>query len=187
LDQSLDAQAAYTVTLALLETQVEQAMQELAALDEWTNPLLDPTPAEAVVQAQARLQQAKLAVEQIEWQIAGAQIHAPFDGLVSAITARPGEWAVAGAPAIEVIDTARWRVETRNVSELNIGKIRTGQTAEVEILALDNAAVRGQVEAISPVAVVQQGDTTYTLWIALEPTDLNLRPGMNAQLEIEIE
>jgi hypothetical protein len=34
---------------------------------------------------------------------------------------------------------------------------------------------------------VQQGDTTYTLMIALEPTDLNLRPGMNAQVEIQIK
>jgi hypothetical protein len=43
------------------------------------------------------------------------------------------------------------------------------------------------VAAISPVAVVQQGDTTYTLMIELEPTDLNLRPGMNAQVEILAE
>jgi hypothetical protein len=57
----------------------------------------------------------------------------------------------------------------------------------VQILALGSASVQGQVEAISPVAVVQQGDTTYTLWIALEPAELALRPGMNAQLEIEIE
>jgi hypothetical protein len=35
--------------------------------------------------------------------------------------------------------------------------------------------------------VVQQGDTTYTLLIDLEPTQLNLRPGMNAEVEILTE
>jgi hypothetical protein len=34
------------------------------------------------------------------------------------------------------------------------------------------------------VAVVQQGDTTYTLTIELEDTDLNLRPGMTVQVEV---
>jgi hypothetical protein len=37
---------------------------------------------------------------------------------------------------------------------------------------------------ISLVAVVQQGDMTYTLTIELEPIDLNLRPGMTARVEI---
>jgi hypothetical protein len=40
------------------------------------------------------------------------------------------------------------------------------------------------VVTVSPVAVVQQGDTTYTLTIELELTDLNLRPGMTAQVDI---
>jgi hypothetical protein len=35
--------------------------------------------------------------------------------------------------------------------------------------------------------VVQQGDTTYTVVIELKPTDLNLRPGMNAEVEIVAE
>ena len=43
----------------------------------------------------------------------------------------------------------------------------------------------GRVLIISPVAVAQQGDTTYTLTIELEHTDLNLRPGMTVQLDIQ--
>ena len=35
----------------------------------------------------------------------------------------------------------------------------------------------GRVVAVSQVVVVQQGDTTHTLMIELEPTDLSLRPG----------
>jgi len=166
---------------------VEQAQQDLDALTAWTNPLLDPAPPEAIAQARARLRQAELAVDQVRWHVAGAEIRAPFDGVISAVYAHPGEWAAAGMPALQVIDTTRWTVETRSVSELSIGQIQIGQDAEVQILALENQVVRGQVASISPVAVVQQGDTTYTLLIALEPTDLALWSGMNAQVHVRIE
>ena len=88
---------------------------------------------------------------------------------------------------MEIIDTTHWYVETRNVSELTIGQVRAGQEAQVQVLALRGETLHGRVATISPVAVVQQGDTTYTLMIELEPTDLNLRPGMNAQVEILLE
>jgi multidrug resistance efflux pump len=99
----------------------------------------------------------------------------------------PGEWAAEGRPVVDVIDVHRWIVETRNVSESDVGRIRIGQGAEVQVLALESQTVRGEVAAISPVAVVQQGDTTYTAIIEIDPTSLNLRPGMNAEVEILTE
>jgi multidrug resistance efflux pump len=185
--RALEAQAAYSVTLALLEVRVERAQDELEALNAWVNPLLDPAPPEAVAQARGGLRQAQRAVEQIRWQLEGAQLVAPFDGAIAAVHLRQGEWAAAGTPVVDLIDVQTWIVETRNVSESDIGRIRIGQGAEVQVLALGSRAVRGEVAAISPVAVVQQGDTTYTLTIALDPTELALWSGMNAQVRIEVE
>ena len=51
-------------------------------------------------------------------------------------------------------------------------------------LALRGETLTGRVIAISPDAVVQQGDITYTLIISLDPCQLNLRPGMTTQVEI---
>jgi HlyD family secretion protein len=85
---------------------------------------------------------------------------------------------------VEIIDTGRWRVETKNVSELDIACIKIGQEALVRVMAFQNEVVKGKVLTISPVAVVQQGDTTYTLMIELEDTKLNLLPGMNVEVEI---
>jgi len=50
--------------------------------------------------------------------------------------------------------------------------------------AFRGETLHGRVVTVSPVAVVQQGDTTYTLTIELEPTDLDLQPGMTAQVDI---
>ncbi len=82
---------------------------------------------------------------------------------------------------------SRWRIETKNVGELQIGRVRVGQEVLVWVNAFRDETLHGHVATISPVAVVQQGDTTYTLMIELEPTDLNLRPGMTVQAEIVTE
>ena len=90
----------------------------------------------------------------------------------------------SATPVVKLIDVSRWRVETKNVGELQIARVREGQEAIVRVNAFQSETLHGQVITISPVAVVQQGDTTYTLTIELEPTDLNLRPGMTARVEI---
>jgi len=184
LAQAVAAQETYTITLDMLAAEVETARLELRALQAWENPYLDEASGEEVAQARARLRQAELAAEQLEWQLRGTELRAPFDGVVSAVYLRPGEWGAPGVPVVEVIDTGAWYVETRNVGELVIARVKVGQEARVRVLALGEKTLRGRVEAISPVAVVQQGDTTYTLMVALGPTDLNLRPGMNAQVEV---
>jgi HlyD family secretion protein len=142
---------------------------------------------EDVAVVEAQMQQARTALEQANLALSRSQLLAPFDGTISALYLSPGEWAGPGAPVVELLDTTHWRVETRNVSELNIGRIRVGQEAIVRVMAFRGEELRGRVDAISPVAVVQQGDTTYTLFVELEPTDLNLRPGMNAEVAILTE
>jgi HlyD family secretion protein len=142
---------------------------------------------EGVAVAMGQVQQAGTALERAELALSRAKLPAPFDGTVSAVYLSPGEWAGPGVPVVELLDTSRWRVETRNVGELNIGRVRVGQEAVVRIIAFRDNELHGRVAAISPVAAVQQGDTTYTVFIALEPTDLNLRPGMNVEVEILTE
>jgi HlyD family secretion protein len=142
---------------------------------------------EDVAVVEAQMQQAHTALEEAKEALSRAQLLAPFEGTVSAVYLSRGEWAGPGASVVELLDTTRWRIETRNVSELNIGRIRVGQEAIVRVMAFRGEELRGRVDAISPVAVVQQGDTTYTVFIELEPTDLNLRPGMNAEVAILTE
>ncbi|MFC1975169.1 HlyD family secretion protein [Chloroflexota bacterium] len=182
LNEQLNNQQSYRVTLSILATDVEAAQLELENRQAQQTAYLDPAD-ETMTQAEAKLYQTQLVVDRLEHQLQGATVLAPFDGIVSAIHLHPGEWGQAGTPVVEMIDTTRWLVETKNVSELDIGRIEIGQEAIIQVTAL-NETIKGKVFTISPVAVVQQGDTTFSLTIELEDTNLNLLPGMNVQVEI---
>ena len=58
-------------------------------------------------------------------QIKNASIVAPFSGIISAVDVAKGEFNNAGSPVLTLIDNSQWLVETKNVSELDIGKIKT--------------------------------------------------------------
>ena len=174
------ADQGYAAAIADAEAQLAQAQ---LVLYEAQHPV---TPEDLTV-AQLDVERAQLALEATQVDLGHATLLAPFDGVVSTVGVSVGEWAAPGATVVELLDVSRWRVETKNVSELQIARVRVGQEVLVRVNAFRAETLHGRVVAISPVAVVQQGDTTYTLMIELEPTDLNLRPGMTAQVEILTE
>lgn len=148
----------------------------------------------ALLSAEARLAKAE---EEYSKLLAGSQedsaftqqmiINAPFDGVVAAIHVNENEWADPGTAVIELQDVSRWRIETKNVSELQIGRVAIGQEIRATVNAFRSETLNGRVIEIHPDAVVQQGDVTYTLIIELDATALNLRPGMTVQVEIVTE
>jgi HlyD family secretion protein len=173
------ADRSYALAIAQAEAQLAQAQ---LALYEAEHPIAP----EALALARLDVERAQLALQAAQDSLAHATLVAPFGGVISAVSASAGEWVAPGTPAVELLDVSRWRVETKNVGELQIARVREGQEALVRVNAFQSETLRGRVATISPVAVVQQGDTTYTLTIELEGTDLNLRPGMTAQVEIVV-
>ena len=174
------ADRGYDVAIANAEAQLAQAHLTLYEVQH-------PVNEEALILAQLDVTREELALTVAKNNLARVTLKAPIDGLVSEVYVAAGEWAQPGAPVVEVLDVSRWRIETRNVGEMQIGRVRVGQKVNVRVNAFHDEVLQGRVVSISPVAVVQQGDTTYTLMIELEPTTLNLRSGMTAQVEILLE
>ena len=167
----------YAVAIADAQAQLAQAQLTLYEAQH-------PVAPKELTLAQLDVERAQLSLETAQADLARAILRAPFDGVISTVQIREGEWATPSATVVELLDVSRWRVETKNVGELQIAGVRVGQKARVQVNAFRDETLRGRVVTISPVAVVQQGDTTYTLMIDLEPSDLNLRPGMNVRVEI---
>jgi HlyD family secretion protein len=80
---------------------------------------------EEVARATAHLRQAELAVTRLELQLQGAELRAPFDGAISAVHLRPGEWGTPGVPAVYTLTI---ELEPTALS------LRSGMTVQVEII-----------------------------------------------------
>jgi HlyD family secretion protein len=171
------ADRGYEAAIASAEAQLAQAQ---LALYEAQHPV---TP-ETLALAELAVKRAEQALAIAEENLTRTSLVAPFDGIIAAVNVSVGEWIAPGAPVVELLDVSRWRIETKNVGELEIARVQVGQDVTVRINAFQDETLHGRVVTISPVAVVQQGDTTYTLMIELDPTDLSLRPGMTAQVVI---
>jgi len=78
-------------------------------------------------------------------------LRAPFDGVVVARYANPGDALTAGKAALAVLNTDELWVEAR-VEEWQATRIRQGQTAEVTIDALGQT-VRGQVFSVGSASI----------------------------------
>ncbi len=167
--------------IALAEAQAANALARLTLAE------VGGLTAEQLALAQAQVDAARANLDIVRAQVGNMVIIAPFDGIISEVRANQGQWATPGEMMVEVLDTSRWRIETKNVGELQIGQIQIGQEVQVSVNAFNSETLGGHVLSISPVAIVQQGDTTYTLSIELEPTDLNLWPGMTTQVVIILE
>lgn len=72
------------------------------------------------------------------------------------------------------------------VDEIDIGRIFPGQPAAVSVEAYPGRTFRGTVTKIEPQAVIEQNVTMFPVLVRLENPQRLLKPGMNAEVSIDI-
>jgi HlyD family secretion protein len=72
------------------------------------------------------------------------------------------------------------------VDEIDIGRIFPGQPAAVSVEAYPGRTFRGIVTKIEPQAVIEQNVTMFPVLVRLENPQRLLKPGMNAEVSIDI-
>lgn len=162
------------------EAQVAQARAQLALLKAGATP-------EEITAAQARVEAAKAALEQARALQAEATLRAPFAGTVTAINARVGEVVGPAVPVVTLADLSTLRLETDDLSETQIARVKLGQRARIVFEALPERSFQGQVTHIAPMSTLKQGGTNYAVTIVLDNLDPALRWGMTARVEIDTE
>jgi HlyD family secretion protein len=139
----------------------------------------------AVVEAGAA--QAQVAVDTAKAQQAKLLLIAPFDGIVGTLSIRPGELAVLGQPVITLGDPSALRVETTDLGEVDIARVREGQPVRLTFDALPGATFTGVVKRISPMSTPGQGGVNYTVVVDLDKVDPALRWGMTAFVDVQVD
>lgn len=98
--------------------------------------------------ALARVAQAEAALEAAKLALSRTKIFAPVAGTVSRKSIQPGQQVAVGQPMLQIIPDERpWIVA--NFKETQMGRIRMGQSVEVEVDALPGTHLHGRVESIA--------------------------------------
>ncbi len=139
-------------------------------------------PADATGTALLQFEQAKLAVQNAQANLDATRLVAPFSGEVASVTASIGDYVSLGQVILVLSDVNYMHVETTDLSERDVPKVKLGQAATVSIKAL-NQDVAGKVSAISPLADTLGGDVVYKVTIVLDSLPSNLRAGMSVDVQ----
>jgi len=134
--------------------------------------------------AEAQLRQAELNLELAKTRLDRSTLVAPFDGTVSEVNVVAGQAAAGGLqPAIVLADLTSFHIDV-GVDEIDVGRLTEGQAVQLSVDALPGVPVTGVVDRIAPTARENAGVVSYSVTIAVDPTDAPLRAGMSAIVEI---
>lgn len=142
-----------------------------------------------VTQVQAAITQSQASVNQAQVNLAHTVITAPIDGLVISRSVDVGQTVAASmqAPTLFVLaaDLTKMQV-VANLDESDVGRIRPKQPVTFRVDAYPNDTFRGVVSQVRLEPKVQQNVVTYATVIEVPNNDLRLKPGMTANVNVEI-
>lgn len=144
--------------------------------------------------AEANVKNSDAVVKQRDAQLAQARvdlartaIRAPVTGVVVKKSVEPGQTVAASlqAPELFVIaqNLADMQVEAA-IDEADVGRIRVGQTATFTVDSFAGRTFTGQIKQVRKAATVAQNVVTYTVVISASNPELQLLPGMTANVRI---
>jgi HlyD family secretion protein len=143
----------------------------------------------SVKAAQAQVTQARAALNQNRVNLGHTVITAPVDGIVISRNVDVGQTVAASmsAPTLFVIakDLTRMQVEA-SIDEADIGRIQPGQAVTFRVDAYPRESFTGTVVQVRLEPQVVQNVVSYVTVIDVPNPNGKLRPGMTANVEIEI-
>ena len=111
------------------------------------------------------------------------EVRSPARGYVADKAALPGLYVQPGAELFRIADLAQvWALV--DVFERDAGSLRVGQRAEVTLLAYPGETFAGKVTLVHPVLSTET--RTLRARVALKNPGLKLKPGMFAEVQLEV-
>ena len=139
--------------------------------------------------AQAGITQARANLNQMRVNLDHTVIHAPIDGIVISRNVDVGQTVAASmqAPTLYLLaaDLTKMKVNA-NIDEADVGRIRPGQVVRFRVDAYPTDDFLGTVSQIRLQPVIVQNVVTYATVIDVPNPALKLKPGMTANVTIEI-
>jgi HlyD family secretion protein len=144
---------------------------------------------DSVKAAEGSVAQTFGAYRQAQTNLRYSTIKSPVDGIVVSRNVDVGQTVAASfqTPTLFTIaqDLTKMQIDT-SVDEADIGKIRVGENAEFNVDAYPELHFTGKVVQIRNAPTIAQNVVTYNVIIAVDNKELKLKPGMTANVNIEV-
>jgi len=177
------ASARAALELAQAEAERSEALYQSKIVAKSDND----TAAATLHQAEAQVSIKEAALSQAQVNLAYTSIYAPINGVVISRNVDVGQTVAASfsAPILFQIanDLGQMQIDAL-VSEADVGGIETNQTVNFNVDAYPSRIFHGNVVQIRNAPQTNQNVITYDTVIAVDNSDLKLRPGMTANVSI---
>ncbi|MDC0238131.1 efflux RND transporter periplasmic adaptor subunit [Gammaproteobacteria bacterium] len=142
--------------------------------------------------AKSEVVQREIAVENAVIQLGDCDVNAPITGTIieraveqGTVISSPMGNSSGGTLLLKMADLSRVQVRML-VNEIDIGKMKPGVSATVNVAAYANRPFQGEVIKVEPQATTVQNVTMFPVLIDLQNREGLLRPGMNADVEVMV-
>lgn len=136
---------------------------------------------------QAQVKQAEASLNSALTELSYTEIKSPVDGIVISKAVEVGQTVAASFSTPELFsvaeDLTKMQIEA-SVVEADIAKVKDGQTARFTVDSYADEYFYGKVVQVRNEAVSTSNVVTYTVVIEIDNSDLKLKPGMTANVEI---
>ena len=134
-----------------------------------------------LVEIETQLAKARAAAKSSEESLEDCKIKAPFNGTISEVLVEKGVHVNPGTPILKIVDLSTVEIVIP-VPEGEIGKIRIGQRALVDVPALNITGIEARVELKGVTAA--SPSHTYKCTLVPDKKQSNLYPGMVCKVRL---
>lgn len=143
--------------------------------------------------AEALVQQAKAAEQEVQTYLDDTVIKAPMDGTVTALNVNTGELVSSGMPLATLTSNEKPYIEI-NVKETDLGQVHQGGEVEITIAAYPDEVFKGKIVNVNKKpdfatkrATNENGDfdvLSYGVKVELDGVDRDIYPGMTVMVNL---
>lgn len=136
---------------------------------------------------QAQVKQAEAALNSAETELRYTKITSPVDGIVISKSIEVGQTVAASFSTPELFsvaeDLTKMEIEA-SVAEADIAKVSPGQTVLFNVDSFPDEIFQGSIKQVRNEAITNSNVVTYSVIIGINNSELKLKPGMTANVEI---
>ena len=134
----------------------------------------------------AQLASAQANIASIQATLDQQNLKAPYAGVVTDLGVKVGDLVSGGTYALRIDNMTPLYIDLQ-VSEIDINKIKLGQSMQLQFNGVPNKQYAATITNISPIGVVSGGVANFTVTAQLTAADASIKPGMTAEAIIGVQ